>query len=102
MGVVMRAIIALAALLCAANFAWAADLPVAPAPQAPVAYVPPPAPPPYSWTGIYVGVNGGGTFVHASDTATVTGGLVAGSGSGSGSADGGVFGGQIGFNYQMD
>lgn len=97
----MRAIIALAAFLCAANFAWAADLPVAPAPQAPAVYLPP-APPPYSWTGIYFGVNGGGTFAHASDTATITGGLAAGSASGSGSANGGVFGGQIGFNYQIN
>jgi outer membrane immunogenic protein len=47
---------------------------------------PPPAPLPYSWTGCYIGVNGGGGIQH--DTFTTEYG------------DGAIAGGQIGCNYQ--
>jgi outer membrane immunogenic protein len=47
---------AAASLLTNCSFAYAADLPVAPVYQAPIVA------PAYSWTGIYVGVNGGYGF----------------------------------------
>jgi outer membrane immunogenic protein len=40
--------------------ALAADLPVPPPPRAPVAFVPPP--PVFTWSGIYIGGNGGYSF----------------------------------------
>ena len=65
--------------------ALAADLPVRPPPRAPVAFVPPP--PVFTWSGIYIGGNGGYLSV---------GGL-----SGAGfSTNGVVVGGTIGGNYQ--
>lgn len=48
-------------LFAATPAAWAADLPAAPPPQAPAAYVPV-VPPVYNWSGIYVGINGGYAF----------------------------------------
>ena len=64
--------------------AFAADLPTRKAPPAPpIAYAPP-----FSWTGFYVGLNGGvgiGT-INNSNFASPTGGL---------------FGGTVGYNYQM-
>ncbi len=56
--------------------------------QAPV-YVPPP----YNWTGFYVGINGGGAFGH-SDLNNVFGtkGF---------NVDGGLVGGTFGYNYQI-
>lgn len=97
----MRAItIIVGVLLSAVNFAWAADLPVAPAPQAPAVYVPPP-PPPFSWTGVYGGVNGGYGFASSSGTATATvPGVGTATASSSATADGGVAGGQFGVNWQ--
>jgi outer membrane immunogenic protein len=76
-----------AAIGLAASQASAADLPR----KAP-AYIPP-APPPITWTGCYIGGNIGGAFGHAS--ATGPGGTV--------SADGSGFagGGQIGCDYQF-
>ena len=70
--------------------ALAADLPVAP-PRAPVAFIPPP--PVFTWSGIYVGGNGGYSF---GTTTPSLGGL-----SGAGfSTNGTVAGGTIGGNYQ--
>jgi outer membrane immunogenic protein len=98
-----RILIASALALAAAAPAFAADLPPpgGPPPRAPVAYVP--APPPFSWTGFYVGVNGGWGFANGNTNASIAGGPLTGAtGSGSGSLNGGIAGGQIGFNYQMN
>ena len=54
-----RAIFAGAFALALGAQAFAADLPPAAAPpRAPAAYIPPP--PLFSWTGFYLGINGGG------------------------------------------
>ena len=64
--------------------AFAADLPTRKAPPAPpVVYAPP-----FTWTGLYVGLNGGI-------------GIGSLSNSNFASPTGGVFGGTIGYNYQM-
>jgi outer membrane immunogenic protein len=76
-----------AAIGLAAGQASAADLPR----KAP-AYIPP-APPPITWTGCYIGANVGGAFGHASATFNV--GEVSTSGSGF------AGGGQIGCDYQF-
>jgi outer membrane immunogenic protein len=87
----MRKILALAAVLAlsAPLTAFAADLPQPPPPmpRAP-AFVPPP---PFSWTGFYVGVNGGYAWGNWSD----------GYGD-SFNSNGGIAGGTFGFNYQWN
>lgn len=60
----------------------AADMPV----KAP----PAPLPPPWSWTGFYIGIHGGGAW----------GDLSVDPGGGSADISGGFVGGQLGFNYQ--
>jgi outer membrane immunogenic protein len=74
--------------------ALAADLPppMAPPPRAPAAYIP--APPPFSWTGFYLGLNVGYGFGN-SDWTAPTGTT------GSFSMNGPLAGGQIGANYQI-
>src|SRR5947209_19380723 len=83
-----RALLAgLALSVLSVGHTLAADLPnrrVAPAP----AYVPPPI---FSWTGFYVGVNGGGVF----------GDFTKGGKSTFGSPTGGLVGGQAGYNQQF-
>jgi outer membrane immunogenic protein len=76
----------------AANYALAADLPPAPAPQAPTAYIPIAAPL-YNWTGIYVGINGGWGFGRASWALPVAN-------SGVDTDNGGIVGGTLGGNFQ--
>lgn len=77
-----------------ANLAFAADLsrPPPPPPPAPV-YVPPP----FSWTGFYLGGNLGGAWSGSNVTDSLSG-----AGFSSGNSNG-VFvgGGQVGFNYQI-
>jgi len=59
---------------------------------------PPPAPPaPYSWTGLYIGLNAG--YASAKVANTVAGGGM--DGSGSVNIPGGIGGAQIGANYQI-
>jgi outer membrane immunogenic protein len=83
-------LLALATIGLAASQASAADLPR----KAP-AYVPP-APPPYVWTGCYIGGNVGAAFAHVDVTNVVTGG------SGSRSSETSFAGGgQIGCDYQF-
>jgi outer membrane immunogenic protein len=88
----------------ALDHALAADLPPAPPPRVPAAYVPVVAPV-YNWGGFYVGINGGWGFASGTTTYTVTGTgtvLDGTTGTGSGSLNGGLAGGQIGANYQID
>jgi outer membrane immunogenic protein len=96
-----RLAFAVAFSVCAGSAAFAADLPppVAPPPRAPATYVPVSAPY-FSWTGIYIGVNGGYGFGNSNWTtpapcafSTCT--------TGSFSTDGFLVGGTVGGNYQM-
>jgi outer membrane immunogenic protein len=81
-----RLCLALIGLVALASSAAAADLsrpaPVPYYPKAPV-YVP------YSWTGFYVGLNGGGAFGNSNWDST-----------GNRNISGGLVGGTIGYNYQ--
>ena len=78
--------------------AMAADLPPAapPPPRAPAAYIP--APPPFSWTGFYVGINGGWGWNQWSNP---DGQFAAAGFSNTENGNGPLAGGQIGFNYQI-
>lgn len=87
------AVAAFFAAICATP-AMAADLPSGPPPAVAPAVV---APVPFSWTGVYFGVNAGYGFATATGTAT----LGALSASASESLDGFVGGGQVGANYQF-
>jgi outer membrane immunogenic protein len=92
-----RLLIVGALALASAAPAMAADLPppVAPPPRAPAAYIP--APPPFSWTGFYVGLNAGYGFGSSTWTPNVAPfGAV-----GSFDVRGPMMGGQIGGNYQF-
>jgi outer membrane immunogenic protein len=90
----MNRVVALA-LVCScvgASSVLAADLPpAAPPPMAP-AYIPPP--PPFTWTGFYVGINGGyGWGQDATDDGMGN--------TPSLNSNGGLVGGTVGFNYQI-
>jgi outer membrane immunogenic protein len=84
-----RLFLACLGLAVLASPAGAADLGIRPAPYykgPPPAFIPP-----YTWSGFYIGVNGGGGWGHSNwDTA---GGI---------STSGGVVGGTVGYNYQYD
>jgi outer membrane immunogenic protein len=95
MKLILGSVIAAGVVLSTSFVAQAADLPPAPPPRAPAAYVPV-APPVYNWTGFYLGINGGWGFGTAKWTAIGVGAT----GTGSESANGGVIGGTLGFNYQ--
>jgi outer membrane immunogenic protein len=81
-----------AALFAGALAAQAADLPYRGPPRAP-AYLPPTV---YNWSGLYIGVNGGGAFGNSNHTDTFLG--VA---TGDFDVSGGLVGGTVGFNYQV-
>ena len=91
-----RILIAAALALAAGGQALAADLPqpAPPPPRAPATYVPVPVPV-FTWTGIYVGINGGYAF----GTSNWTDPGFIGS-TGNFSTDGFLVGGTIGGNYQ--
>jgi outer membrane immunogenic protein len=78
-----------AAVLCGAP-ARAADMPVKAPPMAPVAA------PAYSWTGFYIGVEGGGGWADTQHTNNITGGN-----SGTAHINGGLLGGTYGYNLQF-
>jgi len=82
-----RVVFAFVALAATTAIAAAADL----ARRAP--YYSAPAPvfaPPFSWTGFYVGINGGGGFGSSNWDST-----------GSRNVSGGLVGGTVGYNYQF-
>lgn len=80
----MKKVLLAALMAGVASSAMAADLPTRKAPPAPQVYA---APPIFSWTGLYVGVNGGwGGSSNGGNFGSPTGGLV---------------GGTIGYNYQI-
>lgn len=80
----MRRILLSVLMAGVASSALAADLPTMKGPP-PAPYIPPPS---FSWTGFYIGVNGGWGF---SDTQNNSFGNV----------NGGLVGGTVGYNYQM-
>ena len=80
----MKKVLLAALMAGVASSAMAADLPTRKAAPAPAPYY---APPVFSWTGLYVGVNGG---------------WAGGTGGGDfGSPNGGLIGGTLGYNYQI-
>jgi outer membrane immunogenic protein len=85
-----RASVAISAFLAASMTAHAADLRVKAPPK-------PPVPPPFSWTGFYIGGNFGGAWPQRNATDTLFG-LNFDSSSNNGTFIGG---GQVGFNYQV-
>jgi outer membrane immunogenic protein len=81
----MRKFLLTALLAGVATSAWAADLPTSKAPPAPAPMYVPPV---FTWTGFYLGVNGGY-------------GVGGASGSNFGNPSGGFVGGTAGYNYQV-
>ena len=90
MGKFSLTLLAAATIGLTVSQASAADLPR----KAP-AYVPPPAPPAYVWTGCYLGGNVGGAWAHLEVTDQINGASVSRSNSGF------AGGGQIGCDYQI-
>jgi outer membrane immunogenic protein len=90
-----RILLAAALALAAGGQALAADLPqpAPPPPRAPATYVPAPVPV-FSWTGIYVGINGGYAFGDSNWTDPILGST------GNFTTSGWLAGGTIGGNYQ--
>jgi outer membrane immunogenic protein len=86
--------VAVAAALCSATYAQAADLPhpPPPPPAAPVAY----APPVYNWSGFYIGGHLGWGFANSSWSDPFR------AGADTFSKNGFLGGGQVGFNAQFD
>ena len=91
-----RILIAAALALAAGGQALAADLPqpAPPPPRAPATYVPVPAPV-FTWTGIYLGINGGYAFGNSNWTDPT-----ALPPTGNFSTNGFLVGGTLGGNYQ--
>ncbi|MCW2273965.1 outer membrane immunogenic protein [Rhodoblastus acidophilus] len=83
-----KVLLSTVALMAMAGSAFAADLPSIKAP--PPVYVPPP--PVFSWTGFYIGVEGGGDFRNFHDNWTGNGIY----------KDAGLIGGVLGYNWQFN
>jgi len=86
----VRALLGVAVLAICAAPAMAADLPVKARPALP------PPPPPFSWTGFYIGANIGGAWVNGTVFDNFTGASFDFNNSGF------IGGGQAGFNYQIN
>ncbi|MBV8472765.1 MAG: porin family protein [Hyphomicrobiales bacterium] len=80
----MKKILLAALMAGVATTAFASDLPTRKAPPAPAPVYVAPA---FSWTGFYIGVNGGGAFANG--------------GRDFGNPNGGEVGGTVGYNYQL-
>jgi len=80
--------------VAAGKIAAAADLSMPP----PVYKAPPPV---FSWTGWYVGVNGGGGWGQTSHTLTAGAAGLPALTTGNFNTSGGIAGGTLGYNYQM-
>ena len=80
----MRRILLTALMAGVASSALAADLPTHKGPP-PAPYIPPPS---FTWTGFYIGVNGGWGFSGTDNNSF-------------GNINGGLVGGTVGYNYQM-
>ncbi len=83
-----RLFLAFVAVTALAGTAAAADLPPRPAPQS--YYKAPGYAPAYTWSGFYIGVNGGGGFGRSDWDSTGTFNI-----------SGGLVGGTVGYNYQF-
>ena len=89
-----RLVLTLLATTAFAGAAMAADMPARMATKAPM------APPPYNWTGFYVGLNAGGSWgTQDNALVTITGVTAA---TNSNNLNGFIGGGQIGYNWQMN
>lgn len=96
-----RTLFAGAIALTVASPALAADLPAAP-PRAPAAYAPVVAPI-YNWSGVYIGLNAGGSWFSQGNTNFTCVGAACGTGTSSGQSlndSGFAAGGQAGINFQ--
>src|SRR5258708_38655425 len=82
-------IVVASALLAISMGANASDLPVRAAPPPPMVY----APPPFTWTGFYIGGIFGGAWARTTLTANLTGAR------GTGDLGGLLGGGRLGFNF---
>jgi outer membrane immunogenic protein len=94
-GVVKKVLVASATFLALATTAFAADLPAAPYTKAPAF-----APVLFSWTGCYIGVEGGGNWGQSQQTSR-TAPLVGVPITGNYNLSGGIVGGTVGCNYQV-
>ena len=81
-------------VFAASSAALAADFGAPPPPPVYAAPPPPPVYPIFRWSGIYVGINGGGAFGNSNWTDPVE------AATGNFSLSGGLFGGTVGANYQ--
>ena len=88
--------VATAALFGLATTAFAADMPMA----APYTKAPVFAPAVFSWTGCYIGIEGGGNWGQSNQVAR-TGPAVGASVTGNFNLSGGIVGGTLGCNYQV-
>src|SRR5262245_17340843 len=81
--------------LLSVGAAQAADMPVKAAPAA--------APPPFNWTGFYIGVHAGGTWGTVESEIPFTVGSISGAFPvSSHNVNGFVAGGQVGYNWQVN
>lgn len=95
----MKNILIMTAALLVPGAALASDLPARVSPPPPAPYFAPA--PVLSWTGFYVGLNGGGGWGRATDTSRNVNYFDAAGASYTDNLEGGLAGGQIGYNFQF-